>query len=207
VKVTVSDTLLVAVDTIVYPIRDFDACGAELVDRTVLRTGSNLANAVVWLRGVAEGKQGPLRKRHDLTSQSCLVSPRVQAVVAGGTLNVRNLDNAVHVLRFTDATSGQVVARITQSQRGQVVPIDYLLLSPAIIEVTCEIHPWTRGWIHVFSHPYFAVTDRNGAATMDSVPAGEHHLMVWHERFQASQASVEVTAGKATDAAVAVGGR
>ena len=31
------------------------------------------------------------------------------------------------------------------------------------ISVKCSFHPWMKGWIRVFNHPYFAVTDENGA--------------------------------------------
>ena len=42
------------------------------------------------------------------------------------------------------------------------------------------IHPWMKGWIRVFDHPYFAVTDENGAFEIKDAPAGNLRLMVWH---------------------------
>ena len=48
------------------------------------------------------------------------------------------------------------------------------------IAVECAIHAWMRGWIRVFDHPYYAVTDENGAFEIKNAPAGNYRLMVWH---------------------------
>ena len=48
------------------------------------------------------------------------------------------------------------------------------------VSVECNIHPWMRGWVRVFNHPYYAVTDENGGFSFKNAPAGEWQLMVWH---------------------------
>jgi hypothetical protein len=189
-------------DTTVFPIRDFEACGSQLTDNSIMRDGAMLAGAIVWLSDVSAGKDVPVRKRYELTHQRCLLWPRTQAVSVGGTLNIRNSDSALHVLRFSDAQTGDELARINQSERGQVVPIEFLLQSPRLIEVVCESHPWTKAWIRVFDHPYYAVTDRTGAATLDSVPAGVHRLVVWHERFGEHRDSVIIGGGGRVETSV-----
>jgi hypothetical protein len=50
---------------------------------------------------------------------------------------------------------------------------------PLIIE--CNIHPWMKGRVGVFDHPYFAVTDDNGNFEIKLAPAGEYRLKVYHE--------------------------
>jgi hypothetical protein len=117
------------------------------------------------------------------------------------------MDNAVHVLKFADSQTGEVLARITQSQRGQVVPYEFLLANPREILVTCETHPWTKGWIHVFDHPYHASTDRMGSVVLDSIPAGEQTVVVWHERFEEQRVRVTVQAGERAVARVVLRGQ
>ncbi|HSE90632.1 MAG TPA: hypothetical protein VLJ79_30765, partial [Candidatus Binatia bacterium] len=36
-------------------------------------------------------------------------------------------------------------------------------------------------YIHVFDHPYFAVTDEQGLFTIPNLPAGTYVLKAWHE--------------------------
>ncbi len=48
------------------------------------------------------------------------------------------------------------------------------------IKITCSIHPWMNGWVRVFDHPYFAVTDEDGKFEIKNAPAGGYALMVWH---------------------------
>ena len=34
-----------------------------------------------------------------------------------------------------------------------------------------------RGWIYVFDHPYYTVTDRRGRFRMNNIPAGEYVVL------------------------------
>ena len=52
---------------------------------------------------------------------------------------------------------------------------------PEIIKVTCDVHSWMLGWIAVMPHPFFGVTDGNGVAKIENVPAGKQTIEVWHE--------------------------
>jgi hypothetical protein len=38
-----------------------------------------------------------------------------------------------------------------------------------------------RGYIYVFGHPFFALTDDNGAFTIANIPEGRYTLKAWHE--------------------------
>jgi hypothetical protein len=58
------------------------------------------------------------------------------------------------------------------------------------------IHPWMEGWLRVFRHPYFAVTDADGNFVIRNAPAGEWRLKVWHWRggyAQGGKKGVDVT--------------
>jgi hypothetical protein len=195
VSVQAADSL--ASDTTVYPVRDFEACGSQLEDNSLQRVGDAVSGAAVWLAAPDGGKELPARRRYEVNHERCLLHPRVQTVTVGGTLNIRNSDAALHVLRFADAQTGELLARVTQAERGQIVPNDFLLDVPRVIAITCESHPWTRGWIHVFNHPYHGTTGRNGNVVLDSVPAVPQRVVLWHERFGEQAADVHVVADSA----------
>ena len=189
-------------DTMVRPTVDLEVCGAAFLDSTVRRTGDRLANVVVWLVDARSGKALPLAGRFEIAHRRCRVMPRVQAVRAGGTLNVRSSDRTVHHARFVRASDGSTIRVVTEHDAGQVVPDESVLMAPGRIEVRCDAHPWTRAWILAFDHPYFDVTDRRGAFAMDSVPPGRYQLLAWHERFGMVTDSVTVAAGATTQVTV-----
>lgn len=151
--------------------------------RVSLPPGS-LANALVWVEGIATGKPLPETRRSTLTIENCRWQPRISAVVAGSTINVLSRDRTGHNVRFYREGKGTPVATVTTMDAGQVVPSERIAGEPGIVEVRCEDHPWVRGWVAVFDHPYFAVTDSDGAFTMADLPPGTYTVKVWHERME-----------------------
>jgi hypothetical protein len=63
--------------------------------------------------------------------------------------------------------------------------------------IGCSVHPWMTAWVNVFPHPYFAVTDVNGAyAIPGPLPDGRYTITLWHERMNESHTALEVKGGK-----------
>lgn len=188
----------VPADSVVLPSSDRELCGAAFPDSSIVRRGNTLANAVVWLADVKEGKALPIERRTEIVNEECRLTPRVQAVVAGTTVNVRNEDRLAHTTRFLrGGAGGETLAVVPLTDDGQVVPNEHIAAKGGMITATCAQHGWTRGYIAVFESPYFAVTDESGAFRLDSVPPGKYRLFVWHERANASapeEHDVEVAA-------------
>jgi hypothetical protein len=61
------------------------------------------------------------------------------------------------------------------------VGINNLIADRFPVTLTCNIHPWMNGWVRVFDHPYFAVTDADGKFEIPQAPVGNYLLFVWHE--------------------------
>jgi plastocyanin len=158
---------------------DQPICGTTPEAATVA-TSKGVSNAIVWIAGVKSGKDLPVEKRTELSSEKCAIDPRVQAVVVGTTVNVYNEDRLIHTLAFIRGAH-DTLTQMPFFNGGQVVASERLATRPGIVEVRCALHPWTRGYIAVFDHPYFAVTDANGAFTIDSLAPGTYRMMVWHE--------------------------
>ena len=175
---------------------DREICGAAIPDSSVIHRGSSLANVVVWLSDATQGKPLPIERRTEIVNEDCQLEPRVQAVVAGTTVNVRNEDRLAHTTRFVragGAGAGDTLAVVPLTDDGQVVPNEHIAAKAGMIAVSCKQHPWTRGFIAVFESPYFAVTDESGTFRIDSVPPGKYHLIAWHERGKAQvQQEIEV---------------
>lgn len=166
------DTVPVTVDTSV--------CGKS-VDGPVIATVKGLANSVVWIADVTTGKALPESRRIDLSSEDCVLDPRVQAAVVGTTVNVTNDDKLLHKLVFMPIGTQDTLTTMPFFNNGQVVPSERLAKRSGIVEVRCVFHPWTHAYIAVFDHPYFAVTGNDGSFKIDSLPPGSYKMMVWHE--------------------------
>ncbi|HEX6536068.1 MAG TPA: DUF2012 domain-containing protein [Gemmatimonadaceae bacterium] len=187
-------------DTTVAASADSGVCGATRVVPLVERRGDRLENVVVWLDDARAGKPLPAERRYEIEHDACAIEPRVQAAVAGGMLNVRSSDRAVHRARFI--RSGATIDLVQETDAGQVVPTEKVLARPGLVEVRCDRHPSTRAWIRVFDHPYYAVTNRDGTFTLDSVPPGTYTLEAWQPRLGVR--TMKVTVGKGTDVKVDV---
>lgn len=48
--------------------------------------------------------------------------------------------------------------------------------------MACDIHPWMQGFVMVFDHPFFALTDEQGNFEIEGVPAGKQNLVIWQEK-------------------------
>lgn len=182
-------------DTTVTPTFDTDVCGSSFTDPTVQLSGKHVGGVVVWLSDARSGRAPGDTRRFEITNQDCRFRPRVQAVLAGGTLNVHNLDGTLHRDRFL--RGGHTVALVRFNDEGEVVPERKVLARPGRTEVRCDLHPWERGWILVFDHPYYDTTGSDGSFEITGVPPGHYHLVAWHERLGTVQQEVTVDAGKA----------
>ncbi|HEY4129017.1 MAG TPA: hypothetical protein VGM50_00250, partial [Gemmatimonadaceae bacterium] len=116
------------------------------------KTGG-FGSTVVWIADVKTGKQFPMDKRQELSSEKCVLAPRVQAAVVGTTFNVFNDDKLLHRLVFLDTETRDTLTVMPFFNAGQVVATEKLAKKSGIIEVRCVQHPWTRAYIVVFDHP------------------------------------------------------
>ena len=181
------------------PISDERICGHSVTTRSVELSGTRVADVVVWIEGLRSGKRLAETRRFELGHDDCQLVPRVQAALAGGTLNVRNSDPTRHRARFVRRGSGDVVALLNHYDQGEVVPSELPLAKPGAIEVRCDFHPWTRAFIAVFDHPYFAVSERDGSFGLDSIPPGRYRLIAWHPTLGELERTVEVASGRNVD--------
>jgi hypothetical protein len=58
--------------------------------------------------------------------------------------------------------------------------------------VKYNVHPWMRGYIAVFKHPYFAVTSKDGTLNISGLPPGTYPINAWHEKFGIASQTVTV---------------
>jgi plastocyanin len=162
-----------------------DQCGnSKLSPRLSIGKGKGVANAIISLEGVAEGKKCEKSKKVRLSQTRCEYSPHVMVVAPGTHLEIANNDVILHNVHAYDfLKASRSIFNIAQPIKGQCTPVkDSQLSQVGLIEATCDAgHPWMSAYIMVAPHPYYAVTDANGNFTLKDVPPGAYKLKMWHE--------------------------
>ena len=161
---------------------DADACGARVLDGSVEGDGHSLESALVWVTDAHRGQPLPRLRRADLQISHCQFVPRVLALAEGTTINLQSKDNTMHHTRFYSESADSLLSRLVTVDRWAVVPTAKIAAEPGFIRVRLTQHPFIRGFVAVFQHPYFAVTNRYGRYRIAGLPAGTYHVRVWHER-------------------------
>jgi hypothetical protein len=183
-------------DSVIHIPADVQGCGHTISPQTVQRTGTKIGGVIVWISDIRTGKPLPVERRFELANEGCLFNPRVQAVISPGTLNVASEDVAMHRNRIINVETGELEGIAPFNDNGEVVPFDRLLLKPAQLEITCELHPWSKAWILAFDHPYFSVSERSGTFAIENVPAGTYRVRAWHPVLGLAEQSVTIAAGQ-----------
>lgn len=148
------------------------------------KKSKGLRYVFVWLTPVEADRELPIHpdlkaiKDKDVVVDQpcCKFEPHALALRAGQTLVVKNSSSVIHNFKYDGVLdSGNKVIPPRQE-----LQID-LKADSRPIRATCSIHAWMGGWIRVYNHPYFAVTDKEGHFEIRNAPAGEFRLKVWHD--------------------------
>lgn len=176
---------------------DEEFCGSKEVAREELKVGDGggLANVVVYLDKIAAGKAAT-PGTVTLDNADCRYEPHVVATVVGSTIEVTNSDPVLHNTHAKGPVGNSF--NVALPNQGQVIP--QKMRQPGLMKVGCDVHAWMSAYVAVFSHPYFAVTDAQGAFSMTDVPPGDYTLVYWHEKLGRQTQDVTVTSeGGAAD--------
>ncbi len=124
--------------------------------------------------------------------KGCMYMPHVLAVRANQTLHLVNDDPTSHNIHPTPANN-----REWNKAELPGSTMDETFSRPEIaIPVKCNIHPWMRGYIAVFKHPYFAVTGKNGSFDLSNLPPGTYMIEAWHEKLGTATQKITIGASE-----------
>jgi plastocyanin len=179
--------------------KDAEFCKTKEVKyNAVVADKGKLADVFVRLANDAvKGDYKAPTKHAEISQVDCMYTPRVQGVVAGQTIDIKNGDATLHnVHTYKGAESWFNKPQIKGSDPiAQEMPDE-----PKLIKFACDVHPWMRGFVVVTAHPFFAVSGADGSFTIEKVPAGEYTIEAWHPHFGLKTSKVKVEDGKSVDA-------
>jgi hypothetical protein len=179
---TVSGTIVLSEPPALTPPRsvgvDRPVCGQEQQsERFILGEGKALANVVVFIKKVSQGKKVAVRER-TLNNKGCRFEPHVSAFPQGTRLMLRNSDEVLHNVHAF--LGGHTLFNLALPLQGAQVAKE--IKKTGVVEFRCDAgHGWMQAWAFVTPHPYAVVTGMDGRFLLDAVPVGSHVLMGWHE--------------------------
>src|SRR5262249_47186344 len=154
----------------------------------VNKKNMGIRNAFVWLQAPVKGQKLPVhpnlvkidKQAVEVDQPCCMFIPHALGLRQGQDLKVKNSSPVAHSVKWTGFVNdggNQILPA------GGFVLIDGLKPDRTAVKLECTIHPWMNGWVRVFDHPYFALTDENGKFQIKDAPAGQYRLVIHHEKL------------------------
>ncbi len=175
--------------------RDFFCAKTEAWDEDLVVHKGKIRDVHVGIESHSAGRHTPPTTPVVIEQKNCSYRPRVVGIMEGQALDITNGDQTFHnVHAYVGAETF-----FNRAQPAGAKPIRSNT-APAGTEMkfACDIHPWMRGYAVVTDHPYFDVTDEQGAFTIANVPAGRYTLRAWHPKLGTQKQTIEVVDGKTT---------
>lgn len=152
--------------------------------------------AMVWLvpddgKGKADLKgkmpvhpslKEPKQKEVVIDQPCCMFEPRIVMLREGQTLVIKNSAAIPHNAKIDGELSGNPSLNQSIPPGKQLDVTGFHPTTASAIPLACTSHGWMSGYLRVFNHPYFAVTDADGKFEIKDAPAGKFHLIVWQEK-------------------------
>jgi plastocyanin len=162
-----------------------------LYETFVQNQNGTLKWAMVGIRGAVPGKYAPSEKPVVVDQAGCLFTPHVTGALVGQDIEFHNSDPVTHNIRGT--------ATRNMSFNNNFAPKSITKTkfeSPEIgIPLKCDIHFWMSSYIHVFPHPFFAITGDDGSFVISGIPPGSYTLVAWHESLKTQTQTIVLKAG------------
>lgn len=139
--------------------------------------GSALADAVVAVELAGGRPTAPPGTQAEMGQRNRAFVPTLLVVQSGTAVSFPNFDTVRHhIYSFSSAKPFE----IKLYAGTPAAPVVFDKAGTAILG--CNIHDRMAAFIHVVNTPHFAITRKDGVATLD-LPAGEHTLQVWHAQM------------------------
>ena len=175
--------------------------GAAVTDETVIvGFGGGLQNVFVYVKDGLGDLKSPVPSTPILIDQKgCRYVPHVLGVRVGQNLEILNSDATLHNVHAIPAANqefnmGQPLPGIKATRQFSTKEV--------MVPFKCDVHSWMRAYVGVLDHPYFAVTEADGAFSLKGLPPGTYTIEAWHETLGTRTQSVTIGERETKDIAL-----
>jgi plastocyanin len=164
------------------------AHGPVLKEEVVVNKANNgLKNVFVWIAKedgtkppIAPALAKPAEPKVHLDQPFCAFEPHAMAIREGQDVVMKNSAQISHNVNWSGGAKNPGDNKIIPAGK-ELTMSPKLKASKAVVNVTCNIHGWMKGYIRVFDHPYFAVTDADGKFEIKDAPVGDYRIWYWSD--------------------------
>lgn len=165
--------------------KDVEVCGKHDLHYEDLIVGSDggLANVAVWVMKKNIEINPEYEKEAGKTivydNKGCRFNPHVLAIWTKQTLELHNSDPIGHNSNMT-VVGGESINPLLPPDAA--AKYDFAKAPVLPTTVTCNIHPWMKGYIVARDNPYTAISKADGTFEIKDLPVGEIEFRAWHEK-------------------------
>lgn len=155
----------------------------------LLDNKGDLQDVVVFVAdGLGDRTFGAPAEPVVIEQKGCLYQPHVLAMRANQTIELVNDDATSHNIHPLPANNREWNKAEPPGSKIE----ETFAREEIAIPVKCNVHPWMRGYIAVFKHPFFAVTSKDGGFDLSNLPPGTYTIKAWHEKLGTVSQTVTV---------------
>lgn len=171
------------------------------------KAGNGLQYAVVYVtKGHERFTFEKGTSTHLVDQKGCVYLPHTVAVQLGDKLKLTSQDTEKHNIRLKARKLKNLNRTV---EKGETFTYEPDRVEEKGARLVCDIHSWMGCNLHVFGHPFFAITGPDGSFSI-KVPPGEYTVKVFHEnekglgkwKWAAKEPEATVKAEKDKDASV-----
>lgn len=171
-------------------IKDAEVCAAvDTFSEEVIvdKDTKGLANVFVYLaraKKIHPDYEKPQDVKVIFDQKGCQFLPHSLFVRAGQTVEVISSDPIAHNTHTYPLRNQAVNVLIApNTPKGSGVDVSCNVAERMPHQVKCDYHPWMMAYWLVLDHPYAAISGKDGKFTIENLPAGDHELVIWHEKI------------------------
>ncbi len=160
--------------------------GGTIKGKVIYKKKRWVRNTAVYLENVkGDWKAEAVR----IDQKGSTFIPKYNPIIVGSKVTFVNSDPTEHNVYSPDNEKYDLG---TEPQGGE---LSHVFKTPGVYTQLCKLHPTMLAYIFVLQNPFFAMTDRQGAFSIENVPPGKYKLVTWNERYKADPVEVVVKEG------------
>ena len=162
-------------------------------EEVVVNSNGTLKNVFVYVKEGVSGTFPSPTTPATLEQAGCWYRPHVFGLQVNQPFDIINSDATLHNVNAKPTANAPF--NIAQPVKGMKTTKKFAK-PEVMVKFKCNVHPWMSAYAGVLDHPFFAVSDDQGMATIAGLPAGTYTLEAWHETYGAQTQSITVGDGE-----------